>query len=325
MVPNKSKVIVILGPTASGKSDVAIRLAKKFNGAVISADSRQVYRGMDIGTGKIPRDFFAPKSKIRNHKSELQVKNKKFNTYWSKGVAHYFIDSVNPKTDYNVAKFKKDANYVINYLLINGKLPIICGGTGFWIQAIVDNVSFPEVKPDWNLRKKLEKKSSEELFRMLKKLDPERAIAIDKFNKVRIIRATEICQALGKVPKIMEHGTHNMKHEFLQIGISAPREKLYLNIKKRLEVRFRAGLINEVKKLRAQGLSWKKIQSFGLAYFWTPLYLQKKINKSDLFEKIYQAEKNYARRQMTWFRKDKRIKWLKNYQEIEKAVQNFIK
>jgi tRNA dimethylallyltransferase len=294
----RNKIIVILGPTSSGKSEVAIRLARKYDGEIISADSRQIYRGMDVGTGKI---------------SKAQQKLAK----------HWLIDIVSPKTEYNVSKFKKDANYVINYLHKKNKLPIICGGTGFWIKALIDNVNFPDVKPDKLLRNKLRNKSSETLFKMLEKLDPERANDIDAKNKVRLIRAIEICKAIGKVPAL-NHESRIMNYEFLQIGMDVPKEKLHQNIKKRLEKRFRQGMIEEVKKLKKSGLSWKKIQSFGLGYFWIPLYLQGKIDKKELFEKVYQAEKDYAKRQMTWFKKDKRIKWLEKYKEIENIAKKFL-
>jgi tRNA dimethylallyltransferase len=309
----KNKIIVILGPTSSGKSDVAIKLAKKFNGEIISADSRQIYRGLDIGTGKIHGAW-----------------NIKHKTFISKQILHYLIDIVNPNGNYNVSHFKKDAQILIADILKRGKLPIICGGTGFWIKAVVDNVNFPEVKPNWMLRNKLNNKSPEKLFKMLEKLDPERAKTIDQFNKVRLIRAIEICKAIGKVPTPPStpspyQGEGWGEVDFLQIGISLPKEKLYSNIKKRLQKRFKSGMIEEVVKLKKSGLSWKKIQSFGLGYFWIPQYLKGNIkNKKELFEKIYQVEKDYAKRQMTWFKKDQRIKWLKNHQEIEKETKNFL-
>jgi tRNA dimethylallyltransferase len=294
---SRGKIIIILGPTSSGKSEVAVRLAKKFKGEVISADSRQIYRGMDVGTGKITKKEMA-------------------------GIKHWMLDIASPKTDYNVAKFKKQAEKIIADILQRGKLPIICGGTGFWIKAIVDNVNFPEIKPNKKLRDKLHDYPAEHLFEMLKKLDSDRAKNIDQHNKVRLIRAIEICKALGSVPK---YKTQDAKYEFLQIGIDVSKEKLYQNIKKRLGTRFKHGIIKEVKDLQEKyKLSWKKIQSFGLGYFWIPLYLQNKLSKEELFEKVYLAEKDYAKRQMTWFQKDKRIKWLKNYKEIEKASKFFI-
>jgi len=354
-----NKILVILGPTSSGKSDIAIKLAKKFNGEIISADSRQIFRGMDIGTGKIERDKSREKSDIEEFR-EPRSRKGKAGLWTAFGIPHYMIDIVSSHTDYNVVKFKRQAEKIIADILRRGKLPIICGGTGFWIKAIVDNVNFPEVKPDWELRKKLEKYSAEKLFLMLKKLDPKRAKDIDAKNKVRIIRAIEIAKVLGRVPVlsnsklVIRNSDKNnpnyqlpiTNYQFLQIGLKLPREKLYQNIEKRVRARFKQGMIKEVEKLHRAGLSWKKIQSFGLAYFWIPLYLQKKLNKSsalrnseslalgreklsfekkELIEKVIQAEKKYAKRQITWFKRDKRIRWLENYKEIEKAVRTFLR
>lgn len=293
--PNK-KIIVILGPTSAGKSDVAVKLARKFDGEVISADSRQIYRGMDIGTGKVTLEEQA-------------------------GIKHWMLDIVSPRADFSAAQFKKKADKIIKDVLKRGKLPILCGGTGFWIKAVVDNVAYPEVKPDWNLRKKLEKESAGELFEKLKKSDPERAKNIDAKNKVRLIRAIEICEALGRVPEEKS----DPRYQALQIGLDVPKEKLHAKIKKRLDRRWRDGMVEEVGKLHAQGLGWKKIRSFGLGYFWIPEYLQEKITLEELYEKVYLAEKDYAKRQLTWFRKDPRIVWLEKFTDILKEVADFLK
>ncbi len=319
----KNKILVILGPTSSGKSDIAIKIAKKFGGEIISADSRQIYRRMDIGTGKIEGHLVEvrPPTAADSGRTSTSGTTKIFISH---GIPHYLIDIVSPRTNYNVAKFKKRAEKIIIDILKRRKLPIICGGTGFWISAIIDDVNFPEVKPDWKLRKKLEKYSAEKLFSMLNKLDPIRAKNIDAKNKVRLVRAIEICRALGNVPKFTKiYDLRFKNYEFLQIGIKVPKDQLYKNIENRVLTRFKQGMIAEVAKLRASGLSWKKIQSFGLAYFWIPLYLQNKISTAELIEKVIQAEKNYAKRQMTWFKRDSRIKWLKNYKEIETEVKKF--
>ena len=344
-----NKIIVILGPTSSGKSDVAICLAKKFDGEIISADSRQIYRGLDVGTGKIAG---ALRSVILS-KACTQAKSKNLSlqkVFISENIPHYMIDIVSPRTSFSAASFKKKADGIIVDILKRGKLPIICGGTGFWIKAIVDNITYPEVKPDWKLRDKLSNKSAEELFLMLEKLDPERAGNIDAKNKVRLIRAIEICEKLGKVPSPqpspkgrgssssspLGRGCHvlmtgegsllkSRSYDFLQIGIDIPKEKLHENIKKRLEKRFQAGMIEEVKKLKKQGLSFRKIQSFGLGYFWIPLYLQGKMSKEELFEKVYLAEKDYAKRQMTWFKRDKSIIWISNFKEAYNATKPFLR
>ena len=293
------KIIVILGPTASGKSDIAIKLAQKFNGEIISVDSRQIYTDMDIGSGKVTIEE-------------------------QKMAPHWMLDIVSPKRNFSASQFKKKADKIIADILRRGKLPILCGGTGFWIQAIVDNAVYPEVKPDWELRNELRNRTAEELFRKLQRLDPERAETIDWKNPVRLIRAIEICQTLGKVPPKIERS--NSKYEFLQIGIQRDKEVLHKRIRLNVQKRFAQGMIAEVENLKTLGLSWKKIESFGLSYKLIPQYLRGEItDKEELLEKIYLAEKNYSKRQMTWFAKNKKILWIENYEDIEKEMASFLK
>jgi tRNA dimethylallyltransferase len=293
------KVVVILGPTASGKSSAAIRLARKFDGEIISADSRQIFRGMDIGSGKITPE-------------EQRI------------APHHMLDIASPRTIFSAAKFKKQAEKHIQDILKRNRLPMICGGTGFWIQAIVDNAAYPEVKPDFGLRKRLDQKSTEELLAALEKLDPTRAKNIDIRNRVRLIRAIEICQTLGKVPPV-QNLHRSSRYDFLQIGILRDKKILHERIRSNVRERLENGMIAEVEKLRSSGLSWKKIESFGLSYRLVPMFLRGEIDsEKELEEKIYQAEKDYAKRQMTWFAKDKRIIWLEKYADMEKAVSSFL-
>lgn len=296
---NRIKSIVILGPTASGKSSVAIKLAQKFNGEIISADSRQIYKRMEIGSGRITPE----EEKI---------------------VPHHLLGILNPETEFSVIKFKEEAEKKIQEISERNRLPIICGGTGFWIKALIDDVIYPEVKPDWKLRKDLEKKSPAQLFAILKKSDPIRAKNIDAKNPVRLIRAIEICRVLGSVPDT-RYKILNTKYQFLQIGIAREKEELHQRIKLNVKNRLENGMIAEVEKLKESGLSWKKIESFGLSFRLIPQFIRKEIkNEEELAEKIYLAEKNYAKRQMTWFKKDKRIKWLNNYEDIEIDVEKFL-
>ncbi len=293
---NFPKIIVILGPTSSGKSDVAIQLAQKFNGEIISADSRQVFKWLDIGSGKITPEE-------------------------QKMVPHHLLDVVHPNDQFNASHFKKETDKIIANILIRKKNPILCGGTGFWIKSVVDNITYPKVKPNLKLREELEEKTTEELFEMLQKYDPERSKNIDAKNKIRLIRAIEICQTLGKVPKKQA----NPQYQTLQIGISWPKEKLNERIETRLKDRFALGMIQEVEQLHEKyGITWKRIEEFGLGYLWIAKYFQGEIKKDEIFEKVYQAEKNYAKRQMTWFQKDKRIIWLEKYADIEKEVGKFL-
>ncbi len=311
------KLVVILGPTASGKSELAVKLAKKFNGEVVSADSRQVYKRMDIGTGKV-----TPDTKNSSNFSTGQAKKKCIFTH--KGIPHYCIDVTSPKRRFTVAQYRKLALNAIDKILkkltvhTQGKLPILCGGTGFYIQAVVDGMVIPKVFPDWKLRKKLEKKSVKELYQILKKLDSKRAKNVDKFNPRRLIRAIEIVMKTKKpVPPLK---FQPLPYPVLIIGIRKEKEELKKLIKKRLLRRFRQGMINEVKKLRKNGVSWERLEEFGLEYRWIARYLQKKISYNEMVEKLQKDSEHFAKRQMTWFKKDKRIQWIRNYREAEKLV-----
>ena len=293
----KKKIIVIVGPTASGKSDLAVKLAKKFNGEVISADSRQVYKGMDIGTGKIT-------------KKEM------------KGIKHYLLDVASPKRKFTVFQYQKIALRAIERILKKGKIPIICGGTGFYIQALVDGILLPNVPPDWELRKKLEKKSAAQLYKILKKLDPQRAKTIEKKNPRRLIRAIEIAKRVGRVPPLKKQP---LPYPVLMLGIKKTKEELKKLIKKRLLRRFKKGMVAEVKKLRKQGVSWKRLEGFGLEYRWIAYFLQNKIDFSEMVEKLQKDIEDFARRQMVWWKKDKRVFWIVSQREAEKKVREFLK
>lgn len=296
---SKQKLIVILGPTASGKTDLSLKLAKKFNGEIISADSRQIYKGMDIGTGKITKKE-------------------------TKGIPHYLLDVASPKRKFSVAQYQKLALKTINKTLKKKKIPFLVGGSPFYIYSVVDGWIFPKLKPDWKLRKKLEKKSSSELFDILKKMDPKRAKKIERKNKRRLIRAIEIAKKLGKIPSLAK----NPQFECLLIGLKKSKEELRDLIRKRLLKRFKQGMMREVKNLRKQGLSWKRLESFGLEYKWIALYLQNKINYVEMIENLQKNIEHFAKRQMTWFKKDKRTKWTPAthhpYRWAEKLVREFL-
>ena len=292
------KLIVVSGPTASGKSELAVKLAKKFNGEIISADSRQVYKGMNIGTGKIT-------------KKEMQ------------GIPHYLLDVASPKRRFTVAQYRNLALKAINKIFRKDKIPILCGGTGFYIQAVVDGIVIPEVKPDWRLRSNLNKLSAAELYQKLKKLDPKRAKTIEKKNKRRLVRAIEIIMKTKKpVPPFKKQP---LPYPVLIIGIKKSLEELKKIIEKRFLKWLRQGLIKEVKNLKKSGLSWKKIEDFGIHYRVIAQYLQNKINYKEMIENSLKELRNYAKRQMTWFKRDKRIIWVKNYKEAEKLIKKFLK
>lgn len=277
------KVIVILGQTATGKSALAVKISKKLDGEIISADSRQVYKNLDIGTGKITQ-------------KEM------------KSVPHYLIDVANPKHKFTVAEYQQKAIYAIAEIVKKGKTPIICGGTGFYIDAVTKGIIFPEVPPNPKLRKILEKKSEIELLKILQKLDKTRAKNIDAKNKVRLIRAIEIAKALGKVPKIIET---KPQYKFIKIGLYLPEDKLKKKVEQRVKKMFKAGLLGEIKKLKKAGVSERRLKEFGFEYF------------KPTQEKVISETLKYAKRQMTWFKRDKEIKWFdasKNYRDIIRRI-----
>lgn len=326
----KKKLIVICGPTASGKSDVAIRLAKAIDGEIISADSRQIYKGLNLGSGKVLKDKFSP---ISNFQFPISKQNE---IYFSEGIAHHLIDVADPMEDFNISHYKKLGEKAIEDILSRKKIPIICGGAGFWIDALINDTPIPKVAPHEELRSMLRNKSAEELFEELRKLDPARAGNIDTKNPVRLVRAIEIAKTLGSVPKIQprEYGNKNSKYDLLQIGIGVEREILNEKIKKRLEDRFENGMIEEVKDLIEKGVATEWLEKIGLEYRWISRYLQGKIELGEMSakggcasgakEKLYFDIIHYAKRQMTWFKKNKRIIWLKDYESIKREVKNFL-
>ncbi len=281
------KLIVILGPTASGKSELAIKLAKKFNGEIISADSRQIYKELNIGTNKLT-------------KKEMG------------GIPHHLLNIISPNRKFTIANYQKLAKEAINKILKKNKIPILCGGTGFYIQAVVDGIVIPRVPPDWKLRKKLEKKTTAELYKILKKLDPQRAKTIEKKNPRRLIRAIEIITKTKKPVPVLKKSP--LPYPVLIIGIKLPKEELQKRIKKRVEKMIKMGLEKEAKKLIKKYDQVPPLQTIGYQE-WS--YKNPK-------ELIIRHTIQYAKRQMTWFKRDKRIHWVKNCQEAEKLAKKFL-
>ena len=314
------KIIVILGQTSTGKSNFAVEIAKKINGLnqskrliartsrsevlgeIISADSRQVYKGMNLGTGKIT-------------KKEM------------KKVPHYLLDVTSPSKVFSVSDFQKLANKKIEEITKKGKVPIICGGTGFYIDAIVDGTIFPEVPPNKKLRDELSKKTTGKLFEILKKLDNNRARNIDPKNRVKLIRAIEIVKALGKVPLV---NTIKNKFDVLKIGLTLPPKILKERIKARLFYRIKKGMIKEIENLHEKGLSWKRMNNLGLEYRYVALYLQKKITKEEMIKKLNTEIWHFAKRQKTWFKRDSNTIWIDPRYKSEKLkaqkeIKKFLK
>jgi len=382
----ENKIIVILGPNASGKSELAVKLAKRFtphllkiksagfNGfEIISADSRQVYKGLDIGSGKVPRDR-PNKKRIKTNNKRIFDKNsisfeRDSSEYLYRGIPHHLLDVASPKRVFTVAQYQKLAKKALKDILKRGKIPIICGGTGFYIDALIYDYQFPKVPPQPKLRKELEKKTTEELFKQLQKLDPERAKNIDKNNRRRLIRALEIVITTHKpVPTLNDISVNQRSNQresatalaVLKIGIKKSPEELKKLIKKRLLKRLKMGLIDEVRRLHyQQGLSWQRLDDLGLEYRYVSRYLRqqaqinadpeaeparygasptrtdaekKKILKKleqEMIETLNREIYRYAKRQMTWFKRDKEIYWInphtkKGFQRIIKICKKFL-
>lgn len=316
---SNKKIIAVVGPTASGKSELAVKIAKKYNGEIISADSRQVYRGMDIGTGKVTGSWKIHSESNKSLSSRADEGARDLSkVYIYKSIPHYGIDIASPKTQYSVTQFQKYAKKIIKDIHSRGKLPILCGGTGHWIDAVVLEQQMPQVKPNPALRKKLEKLNTTQLFAKLAKLDPQRAQTIDAKNPRRLIRALEIILSTGKpVPAL----TAESKYDVLWLGITTEQEKLYSKIDKRLSQRLKQNMIQEVKTLHSQGISWKRLQDFGLEYKFCALYLQNKISLQALETELSQAIKHYAKRQLTWFKRNKNIHWISKTSEALKYIK----
>ena len=293
MSSKKNKIIVILGPTASGKTKLAVELAYKFNGEIVSADSRQVYKYMDIGTGK---DL-----------CEYNIKNKK--------IPYHCINIVHPNTEFNLAKFQKKTNKAIKDILKRNKLPIIVGGSGLYLQAIVDGYDLSHFGVDKKIREKLEKLNISQLLKKIQKLNYNFSLKINKSdikNKRRLIRYVEILSN----SKILKN-KKNKNYDFILIGLKFSKEILRKRIYKRLIERLeKENMVKEVEILHKKyRVSWKRLESFGLEYKYISLYLRKKINYDEMTERLNIAIRQFAKKQISWFKRWEKqgikINWIK--------------
>lgn len=288
----KPKVIAIVGPTSSGKSDLAVALARRLRGEVVSADSRQVYRGIDLISGKIT-------------KAEM------------KGIRHHLLDVAHPKRSYSNSLFVRDGKKAIADIIARGKLPIVVGGTGFYIDALLRGLSLPEVPPNLTLRKQLAKKPASALFVMLKKLDPTRAKTIERQNPVRLIRAIEIAKAIGKVPKVSKKS----EYEVLWIGLKPSDAILQKRIRARIEKRLKLGMVAEAKRLHAHGISYRRMRELGLELRHLADLLEKKISVQEFKQRLERDTVAYAKRQMRWFKREQDIRWFSSGADARRVVR----
>lgn len=295
---DKPKVIAVVGPTSAGKTSLSISLAKEFSGEVISADSRQVYRGMDIGTGKVTRE---------------EMNN----------IPHHLLDIRDPMEIYTAADFENDAKKAISKIHKNNNLPIIAGGAYFYIQLLRGIIQSAPVPPNEEFREGLIKLTNDELFTYLKASDPRRASTIDSSNRVRLVRALEIIDAIGVVP---EPTPPESDYDWLIIGTDIPKEQLHENIHIRLQQRMEAGMVEEARNLHKQGVTYERMDSLGLEYRYLAKHLQGEITEDEMFTLIEIKNKQYAKRQMTWLKRDSLIKWFspQDKENIFKCVNEFL-
>ena len=295
----KIPVIAVIGPTASGKSNFAVTLAQEFDGEIVSADSRQVYRGLDLGTGKITKEE-------------------------AMGVPHHLLDVASPLEQFSVAEYVKLAEEAMADITVRGKVPIICGGSGQYVDALLRDAPVPDVPPQAAIRAELEPKTAEELFAELEELDPDRAQGIDPHNKRRIIRAIEIVRVTGKpVPAL---GKTDVRRPFdvLWLGIDVPPEELRDRISERLSLRLNKGLVDEARVMHARGVSWERMEELGLEYRYAARFLQGQLREAEFVKQLNDAISQYARRQRTWWRRHDDIQWIASREDARKLVKRFL-
>ena len=295
------KLVVVLGPTACGKSALGIALAQRFDGEIVSADSRQVYRGLDLGTAKVTSEERAL-------------------------VPHHMLDVADPRQVYTVAQYQRDAIVSINAILELGHQPFLVGGSPHYIQAVVDNLEIPHIEPQPELRAQLESRPLAELRAQLEELDPQSAATIDRSNPRRVIRALEVCLVSGK-PFSQQRRLAEPLYRSLLLGLEWPREVLYQRIDARVDERMRQGMVQEVQRLLDEGVSHERLEALGLEYRYISRLLRGEFKSDDeMVKKLKYAIHDFTRRQLTWFRRDKRIQWVEggDVERAEEVVRGFL-
>ena len=281
-------IVILTGPTAVGKTEISINLAKKINGEIISCDSIAVYKGMDIGSAKISKDEMG-------------------------GIPHFLIDELNPDEDFSVFTFKQYATKYIDEIISRGHIPILTGGTGFYIQAVLYDIDFCKNEDDGVIRKELEQiyeeKGEDYLYDMLKEVDPEYAEIVHKNNVKRVIRAIEFFKQTGT--KLSEHNSNEMQnvspYNFAYFVLNDDRQNLYDRINKRVDIMVEQGLFAEVEGLRKKGYDKDLVSMQGIGYKEVLMYLDGEISKDEAIELIKKNTRHFAKRQLTWFRREKEV------------------
>jgi len=298
----RQNLVVVLGPTASGKSDLGIALARDWHGEIVSADSRQVYRGLDIGTGKVP-----PAARTL--------------------VPHHLIDIVDPGAEFSVAMYQDMALAAIAAIAARGALPLLVGGSPHYLQAVLEGLEIPRVPPNWELRAELVRRPPDELLALLRTYDPVAAAQVDPHNSRRIIRAIEVCLATGK-PFSAQRRRSPERFRTLKLGLNWPRSELYRRIDQRVDVRLAQGMIEEVERLIASGVDPNWLHSLGLEYRFIVDYLAGRLAPRELMvERLKFAIHRFAREQIGWFRRDPTTIWLDPHSaeaEAHRLIREFL-
>ena len=297
----KPKVVVIVGPTASGKTALSIELAKKINGEIISSDSMQIYKDMDIGTAKVTKEE-------------------------AEGIKHYLVDCVSPDERYTVSDFKRDAEKAIKEILEKGKVPIVVGGTGLYVNSLIYGIEYQDMQFDEQYRDELMKKAETEeglnsIWEEACDIDPEAMKKISKNDKKRIVRVLEIFKATGKNKTQQEiiSRQNGVKYDYKVFGITMDREKLYSRINRRVDIMIEKGLEIEVKNLVKKYTKFPTAMQ-GLGYKEVVEYFDGIITREEMIDKIKQESRRYAKRQLTWFRKNKETIWLDSENDMKENI-----
>lgn len=302
------KVLCIVGPTSSGKTSLSLKLAKQFQGEIINADARQIYRGFTIGTGK-PRGEW--------------IEKEGRSVYSVEGIDHHLIDHLSPDHVSTAAEWKQEATAGIEQIIARGHLPIIVGGTGLYIQSLIDNYDMPAVAPQPEMRERMSTMSLEDLVRELEEIDPMSADTVDLKNPRRVMRAIEVARVTGESFRELRK-KHTAVIDPLFIGIEHTPEELRDRINKSIDRMLGEGWIEEVRTLHEQGVAWGAPAMTSLGYREIGMFLREEYTKKQMVEKMRIYTWQYARRQLTWFRKETRIKWIKQEKEAEALVQAWI-
>ncbi len=312
------KLIAIVGPTASGKTDLAVSLAKKFHGEIISADSRQFYRGTEIGSD-IPKGKW---TRLKDRGRDGKLRPAKRLTYMVKGLPHYLMNFLSPSKTFTVAQLKDHVVRIARDIAKRGNVPFLVGGTGLYAKAVIDNYDIPEVPPNPVFRAKMEKRTTAALFKELAKKDSAYAARIPANNRRYAIRALEVMAATGKtVTEAQQKG--EPLFDVLQIGIQRPRDAMYARINARVDAMMKRGLLKEAESL-GKKYGWDIPAMSGLGHRQLGAYVRGETTLAEAVERVKADTRHFAKRQVTWFKRDSRIHWVKTEAEAARIVKKFL-